>query len=85
MSKSIAAKRQSARPKPSISEQNTGQKSSSDGAIKSQEVERVASKVKRRAENPVDRSAELLLEESDVTNAGVDTPQNAKQTIRAGR
>jgi hypothetical protein len=49
------------------------------------EVERAAAKVKHRAENPEDRSAELLLEESEVTEAGISTPQNAKQTIRAGR
>jgi hypothetical protein len=45
-------------------------------ATKTEEVERVAAKVKHRAENPVDRSAELLLEEADVTNAGIAAPQN---------
>ncbi len=89
MPRSIASQQPNAdkRVKPTSQAQTPDQKSASDVVppAKIAEVEQAAAKVTHRAENPVDRSAELLLEESEVTNAGISTPQNAKQTIRAGR
>ncbi len=84
MPKSFAAKRPIASQKLLIAgqEKNTSQVV---GAKKSQEVEQVAAKVKHRAENPVDRSAELLLEEADVTNAGISSPQTAEKMTRIER
>ncbi len=89
MPSSTASKRSKVaqQSKQPLDNQRPDQKSPSDLAhpAKIAEVERAAAKVKHRAENPEERSAELLLEESEVTEAGVDTPQNSKQTIRAGR
>ncbi len=75
------------RVKPPTQAQTPDQKSVTDLAHppKIAEVERAAAKVKHRAENPEDRSAELLLAEAEVTNAGISTPQNLEQTTRTER
>jgi hypothetical protein len=89
MPRSIASKQPNVgkRVKPPTQARVSEQNGVSDLAqpAKIAEVERAAAKVKHRAENPEDRSAELLLEESEVTDAGISTPQDLKQTIRAGR
>jgi hypothetical protein len=89
MPRSIAGKQPNVgkRVKPPTQARVSEQKGVSDlvHPPKIAEVERAAAKVKHRAEQPADRSAELLLEESEVSAAGISSPQNAKQTIRAGR
>jgi hypothetical protein len=50
---------------------------------KVQEVEQAAAKVKRKAKAPADRSAELLLEEADVTNAGISSPDVSEKMTRS--
>lgn len=89
MPRSIASQKPNVgkRVEPASEAQSSDQNSATALAqpAKIAEVERAAAKVKHRAQNPEDRSAELLLAESEVTAAGVSTPQNLKQTIRAGR
>ena len=72
--------------KPSNEAFGIGQKQANlaNSAPKILEVEQAAARVKRHAKEPVDRTAELLLEESDVTKAGVSNTQNS-ETSRVER
>jgi hypothetical protein len=89
MPKSIATKQPNTvkRVKPPVKSQTPDQKNATDliHNPKIQEVEQAASRVKRRAQAPADRSAELLLQEADVTNAGISSPQTAEKMTRIER